>query len=139
MDRHGEEIVHAWKDAGSQFTYRDPYVARVGQATGAYATITLNVEGAFFQAQAPMLVVPKEGGPVINGGTRFINIGPYAGDSLNAQTLALLHEFGHVIDLLPLDFENENGKSVQNTAEVLRNCRAEIDSRGRRGTLQAAR
>jgi hypothetical protein len=139
VDRHGEESVHAWRDVGSQFTYRDPYVATVGQATGAYATITLNVEGAFFQPQAPMLLVPKEGGPARNGGARLINIGPYPGNSLNAQTLALLHEFGHVINLLPLDFDNEDGKSVQNTAEVLRYCRAEIDAKGRRGTLQAAR
>jgi hypothetical protein len=139
VDLHGEEIVHAWKEGGSQYTYRDPYVAIVAQATGAYATITLNVEGAFFQPQAPMLIVSKEGGPTRNSGTRFINIGPYSGDSLNAQTLALLHEFGHVINLLPRDFENEDGKSMQNTAEVLRNCQAEIDSKGRRGTLQAAR
>ena len=114
-------------------------MASVGQATGAYATIKLNVDGAFFQAQAPMLLVSKEGGPVRGSGTRFINIGPYPGDSLNAQTLALLHEFGHVIDLLPIDFENEDGKSVQNTAEVLRYCRAEIDAKGRRSTLQAVR
>ena len=132
-------MVHVSKDTGSEYTYRDPYVATVGQDTGAYATITLNVDGAFFQPQAPMLLVSKEGGPGRHSGPRLINIGPYPGDSLNAQTLALLHEFGHVIDLLPLDFENADGKSVQNTAEVLRYCRAEIDSKGRRGTLRAAR
>jgi hypothetical protein len=139
VDRHGEEGVHAWREAGSQYTYRDPYVARVGQDTGAYATITLNVEGAFFQPQAQMLVVSKEGGAARISGTRFLNIGPYQGDSLNAQTLALLHEFGHVINLLPSDFDNEGGKSMQNTAEVLRYCRAEIDAKVRRGTLQAAK
>jgi hypothetical protein len=139
MDRHGEEIIHATKDSEAQYTYHDPYVARVGQATGAYATVTLNLEGAFFQPMAPMLLFSKEGGPARSNGTRLINIGPYSGDSLSAQTLALLHEFGHVIDLLPLDFENQDGKSVQNTAEVLRYCRAEIDAKGRRGTLQAAR
>jgi hypothetical protein len=139
VDRHGEEMVHVSKDTASEYTYRDPYVATVGQATGAYATITLNVDGAFFQPQAPTLLVSKEGGPGRHGGPRLINIGPYPGDSLNAQTLALLHEFGHVINLLPLDFENEDGKSVQNTAEVLRYCRAEIDAKVRRGTLQAAR
>jgi len=139
VDRNGEESVHVWRDAGSQYTYRDPYVARVGQATGAYATVTLNREGAFFQPQAPMLLVSKEGGSPRNAGARLINIGPYPGDSLNAQTLALLHEFGHVINLLPLDFDNVDGKSVQNTAEVLRYCRAEIDAKGRRGTLQAAK
>ena len=138
VDRHGEESIHASKDA-AQYTYRDPYVATVGQATGTYATITLNVEGAFFRPQAPMLLAPKEGGPATNRGTRLLSIGPYPGDSLNAQTLALLHEFGHVIDLLPMDYENEHGKSMQNTAEVLHYCRAEIDAKGHRSTLQAAK
>ena len=139
VDRHGEEVVHVSKDSESEYTYRDPYVATVGQANGAYATITLNLDGAFFQPQAPTLLVSKEGGAGRHGGPRLINIGPYPGDSLNAQTLALLHEFGHVINLLPLDFENADGKSVQNTAEVLRYCRSEIDAKIRRGTLQAAR
>lgn len=139
VDRHGEEIVHVSKGADSLYTYRDPYVASVGQATGAYATIKLNADGAFFQPLAPVLLVSKEGGSARGWGARLINIGPYPGDSLNAQTLALLHEFGHVIDLLPIDFENEDGKSVQNTAEVLRYCRAEIDAKVRRSKLQAAK
>lgn len=139
VDRHGEEVVHASRDPDSQYTFRDPYVAKVGQATGPYAIVTLNVEGAFFQAMAPVLLVSKEGGPARGSGARLINIGPYAGNSLAAQTLALLHEFGHVIDLLPTDFQNEDGKSVQNTTEVLRYCRTEIDAKGRRGTLQAAK
>ncbi|HKV62877.1 MAG TPA: hypothetical protein VJO16_13250 [Candidatus Acidoferrum sp.] len=139
LDRHGEEAVRASKNADSQYDYRDPYVASVGQATGAYATVTLNMEGAFFQAMAPVLLVSREGGPARGSGARLINIGPYAGDSVPAQTLALLHEFGHVIDLLPSDFENEDGKSVQNTAEVLRYCRAEIDAKGHRSALQAAK
>jgi hypothetical protein len=139
VDRHGEETIHASKNADSQYTYRDPYVAIVGQATGANATVTLNMDGAFFQAMAPVLLVSREGGPARGNGARLINIGPYAGNSLAAQTLALLHEFGHVIDLLPTDFQNEDGKSVQNTAEVLRYCRAEIDAKGRRGTLQTVK
>jgi hypothetical protein len=139
VDRHGEKLVQVSKDGWSQYTFRDPYVARVGQDTGAFATITLNGEGAFFQMQAPTVVVPKEGGSSKFGSPRSVSIGPYPGDSVAARTLALLHEFGHVINLLPPDFENEDGKSMQNTAEVLRFCRAEIDSKARRGTLSAAR
>jgi hypothetical protein len=139
IDRHGEEIVHVSRDEASQYTYRDPYVARVGQDTGAYATITLNALGAFFQTAAPTVVAPKEGGFSKIGGPRSLSIGPYTGDSAPARTLALLHEFGHVINLLPVDFDNEDGKSVQNTREVLRFCRAEIDSKAKRSTLSAAR
>ena len=139
VDRHGEDLIRVSKAPGSQFTFRDPYVAQVGQDTGAYSTITLNARGAFFQSQVPTLVVSEEELPARIGVPRTVNIGPYPGDSQSARTLVLLHEFGHVINLLPVDFENEGGKSVQNTAEVLRYCRAEIDSKGRRGTLQAAR
>ena len=139
VDRHGEEFVHVWKDAASQYIYRDPYVASVGQDLGAFATITLNAGGAFFQPQAPSILISKETGLSKISGVHYVNIGPYPGDSLNARTLALLHEFGHVLNLLPADYENEDGKSVQNTAEVLRHCRAEVESKGRRGTLRAAR
>jgi hypothetical protein len=139
VDRRGEEVVHVSKDAESQYIYRDPYVARVGQDAGVYATITLNAGGAFFHALTTTVVEPTEGGLWSFGRARLINVGPYPGDSVAAQTLALLHEFGHVINLLPLDFNNEDGKSVQNTAEVLRFCRAEIDSKVKRGTLSANR
>jgi hypothetical protein len=139
VERPGEERVHVSRDAATQFTFREPYVARVGQDTGAYATITLNAGGAFFQLQAVALEVSKEGGIAKISGPRSVKIGPYPGDSVAGQTLALLHEFGHVINLLPLDFANEDGKSVENTAEVLRFCRAEIESKVRRGTLQATR
>jgi hypothetical protein len=139
VDGRGEEFVHVSKDTGADTIFRNPYVARVGQDSGAYATITLNAAGAFFQTQALTMVVSREGGPSRPGSTHLINIGPYPGETLSAQTLALLHELGHVINLLPLDFDNEDGKSMKNTAEVLRFCRAEIESKARRGTLQAAR
>jgi hypothetical protein len=139
VDRHGEEFVHISKESSTQYTYRDPYVATVRQDTGEHSTITLNAGGAFFKAQAGSLIVARERELGRIGNTRSVSIGPYVGDSLSAQTLALLHEFGHVINLLPIDFDNADGKSVQNTAEVLRFCRAEIDAKGRRGSRQSAR
>jgi hypothetical protein len=139
VDHHGEEVVHVSKDTESQYIYRDPYVARVSQDAGAFTTITLNAGGAFFHPLTTTIMDHSEGGLWAFSNPRTINVGPYPGDSVAAQTLTLLHEFGHVIDLLPLDFNNEDGKSVQNTREVLRFCRAEIDSRGKRSTLSANR
>src|SRR6266576_866729 len=52
---------------------------------------------------------------------------------MHAQILALLHEFGHLVDLLPTDEGDQDGKSVQNTSEVLRFCRAEVEYKARRG------
>ena len=139
VDRRGEVFVYVSRDTESQYIVRNPYVARVGQDTGAYATITLNAGGAFFQTQAVALLGSKDRGQSRISGPRLINIGPYFGDSVAGQTLALLHEFGHVLNLLPVDFNNEDGKSVQNTAEVLRFCQAEIESKARRGILQVQR
>jgi hypothetical protein len=139
VDRHGEDLIHMSKDTDSQYIFRDPYVARVGQDTGAFATITLNAGGAFFHAQATTLAVSREGGLSRIGSPRLMNIGPYPGDTAAGQTLALLHEFGHVVNLLPVDFDNEDGKSVRNTAEVLRFCRAELESKVKGGSLSVAR
>ena len=136
VDRRGEAFVRVSRNIESQDFVRDPYVARVGQDTGAFATITLNADGAFFQAQATALLDSKDGGLSRVSGPRLMNIGPYPGDSVAGQTLALLHEFGHVLNLLPVDFNNEDGKSVQNTSEVLRVCRAVIESKARSATLQ---
>src|SRR5712692_1754940 len=139
VDRRGEAFVHVSRDTASQYIFRDPYVARVGQDTGAFATVTLNASGAFFHAQATTIVGFGVRGLSKISGPRLMNIGPYPGDSVAGQVLALLHEFGHVLNLLPVDFNNEDGKSVQNTAEVLRFCRAEIESKVRRIALQAKR
>jgi hypothetical protein len=135
----GEEFVLESKDQDNMIIFRNPYVARVFQGDGRYATITINTNGAFFYPMAGVVELLKEGGPMSRRGPRLTNVGPYAGDTRHAQVLVLLHEFGHVLDLLPVDENNVDGKSVQNTNEVLRFCRAEIESKGRRGALSATR
>jgi hypothetical protein len=138
-DRKGEEFVLESKNPGDMNIFRSPYVARVFQGDGSYATITINMTGAFFSPMARVVEVQKEGGFWSLRGVRVLGVGPYSGDSLHAQILALLHEFGHLVDLLPTDEGDQDGKSVQNTGEVLRFCRAEIESKARRGALSAAR
>src|SRR6266567_1680544 len=71
--------------------------------------------------------------------TRALKVGPYWGNSPSAQVLTLLHELGHVIDRLPADGGDQEGRSAQNTSEVLRYCRAEVESSVRWGTLAARR
>lgn len=140
VDRHGQELILASKDPDNMTIFRHPYVAKVFQGDGRYATITINANGAFFTPIASVLEVWKEdGGPIGERGKRATDVGPYAGDSRHAQVLVLLHEFGHVLDLLPTDENNVDGKSVRNTNEVLRFCRAEIESKTKRATLSAAR
>lgn len=139
VDRQGEEFILESKDPGNLTIFRNPYVAKVFQADGRYATITINANGAFFNPIAIVLQVWKEGGPIGERRKRATDVGPYAGDSTHAQVLVLLHEFGHVLDILPTDENNVDGKSVRNTNEVLRFCRSEVESKTKRATLSAAR
>lgn len=139
VDRRGEEFILASKQPGDLTIFRNPYVAKVFQGDGRYGTITINANGAFFTPIASVLEGWKEGGPVGDRRPRATDVGPYAGDSMHAQVLVLLHEFGHVLDLLPTDENNVDGKSVHNTNEVLRFCRSEVESKNKRPALSAAR
>src|SRR4029077_1772007 len=138
LDRHGDEFILESRDKGPLNIFRSPYVARVIQGDGPYGVITLNTKGAFFSTLARVLEVRKEGGPASLRGTRMLRVGPYDGDTLPAQVITLLHEFGHVLDLLPTDQDNVDGKSVENTNEVVRLCGAEVDARSRHGFLSAS-
>jgi hypothetical protein len=137
LDLHGEKFIRESRDVGALNLFRSPYVAKVMQGDGAYGTITINTKGAFFSAASQVLEVNKEGGPTSMRGTQLLYVGPYGGDTLSAQVVALLHEFGHVIDLLPTDEDNRDGKSVQNTHEVLRYCSVELNSLSKRSAFPA--
>jgi len=139
LDDKGENYVRESRDLGPLEIFRSPYVARVYQGDGSFATITLNAKGAFFSGLSRVIEFRKEGGPGNYQGFRMLYVGPYAGNTLHAQAAALLHEFGHLLDLLPVDEGDQDGKSVRNTNEVLRFCRAEIESKVKRGTLAATR
>src|SRR5260370_13001198 len=139
VDRKGEEFILESGNPGDMTIFRNPYVARVFQGDGSYATITINLKGAFFSPMSRVIEIQKEGRPWSLRGARVLGVRPYAGDSRHAQILALLHEFGHRVELLPTDERDNNGKSVQNTGEVLRFCRAEVQSKAKRGALSAAR
>jgi hypothetical protein len=139
LDGKGEEYVQESRDLGPLEVFRSPYVARVYQGDGSYATVTLNRRGAFFFGLSRVMEVPKEGGPGNYQGFRLLYVGPYAGNTLHAQVATLLHEFGHLVDLLPSDEGDQDGRSLRNTYEVLRHCRAEVESKVQRGKLTAVR
>ena len=138
VDRNGDGFVRRTPGAQGE-TIHNPYVASVTQDGGAYSTVTINANGAFFFPAANLVDDRFSGGPVNFRGVRAIDVGPYVGGSFRAQVLVLLHEFGHVIDLLPEDREDRDGKSRQNTLDVLRACRAEVESKIRMGPFLASR
>jgi hypothetical protein len=129
LDQRGPKDVFESNVTVSMFIIRQPYVARATQDGGAHTAITINAHGAFYRTQGTALKVVPEGGPVQADGTRLLTVGAYRGDTLPAQMVTLLHEFGHIIDLLPEDADNLDGKSVRNTNEVLRHCRGEVEAR----------
>jgi hypothetical protein len=129
LDQHGPTDVFESKMDASIVMVRQPYVARATQDGGAYTAITINAHGAFYRPQGTALKVFPEGGPVLANGSRLLTVGGYRGDTLPAQMVTLLHEFGHIIDLLPEDVDNLDGKSVRNTEQVLRHCRGEVEAR----------
>ena len=139
LDLPGEHDVRESRDSCAVDTLRSPYVAKVFQGEGRYATITINGNGAFFSSLATVIEISKEGGPSNFRGVHLLRVGPYMGNTLSAQVVALLHEFGHVLDLLPRDADDQEERSAQNTSEVLRFCSAAVESKGKRSTLSAAR
>lgn len=139
LDSRGADYVVETREPDALHIFRSPYVARVTQGGGAYSMVTINRNGAFFVAMAKVEDQPKEGGPLSMRGVRYLQVGPYGGSTLHAQVVTLLHEFGHLVELLPPDKDDYGGKSVQNTMEVLRFCRAQVESKERRSVFSASR
>lgn len=117
--------------------YREPYAARAQQEVGAGSTIILNSHGAFFIDRAPVSVRLSGGGPLIPQSRRQLHVGSYDGGSLNAQITVLLHEYGHIVGLLPVD-RGEAGSallSTRNTETVLDHCRRQIEASANRAVV----
>ena len=126
LDLHGPQDIFAFLQDQATMLVRQPYVARATQDGGPHTMITINAAGAFYRSQGQLQRTVQEGGPAIREGAHLLTVGSFRGDTLPAQIVTLLHEFGHVIGLLPEDADDLDGKSARNTDEVLRHCRAEI-------------
>jgi hypothetical protein len=131
IDRHGGQDIFESRQGNSLLIFHQPYVARATQDGGPFTTITINANGAFYRSQGKVQRIMPEGGPPQIDGVRLLTVGSYPGDTLSVQLVTLLHELGHIIDLLPEDADDLDGRSVRNTSEVLRHCRAEIEARSR--------
>jgi len=139
VDSKAIDYVVERMNGGKSEAFVNPYVATVVQDGGAYQTITLNAGGAFFRSFASLMRLANEGGPVHYQGGRALKVGPFLGNTLQAQSTTLLHELGHLLALLPLDTHDTNGQSAANTAEVLRHCQGEIESASKHPQFSAFR
>jgi hypothetical protein len=138
LDQNGQHNIFE-SESESRFMLRQPYVARATQDGGAHTAITINAYGAFYRSQGHVQKISQEGLPLQLDGSRALTVGSYSGNTLSAQMVTLLHEFGHIIDLLPEDADYLDGKSGRNTDEVLRHCRAELDAQAKRTRQPVAR
>jgi hypothetical protein len=138
IDSEGEDTSFSDYNSFGQY-YREPYVARAQQEVGAGSTITLNAHGAFFQWQAPAKL-RWGAGPVLQQSPRPLRVGIYSGNSLNGQVTTLLHEFGHIVGLLPIDSGEANSAvvSTRNTDIVLHHCRKQIEASANRTIMLPA-
>ena len=110
--------------------YREPYVARAQQDVGSGSTVTLNSNGAFFVSRAPIKLRLSGGGPLIPHAFKELHVGSYTGGSLYGQIATLLHEYGHIVGLLPVDRGEASSAllSTQNTETVVGHCRKQIEA-----------
>jgi hypothetical protein len=123
--------------AAFSVTYREPYVARAQQEVGAGSIITLNSNGAFFISRAPIKLRLTAGGPLIPQAQKHLHVGSYDGGSLSAQITTLLHEYGHIVGLLPVDRGEASSAllSTQNTETVVDHCRKQIEASANRAVV----
>lgn len=128
IDDGGDTFVEKIVLPNGDWLFLQPYAARSRQNVGPGSTITVNAHGAFFAKAAVVLRIYPQGGPTNAEPSRILHVGGYFGGSLAARELTLLHELGHIIDLLPIDAGIPGGPalSTRNTGEVVRHCAAEI-------------
>ena len=122
------------------FSIMQPYVARAQENVGPGSMITLNAHGAFFQQRAGTMFRLPGSTPHSRPTISMLHVGDYRGGSLKAQVATLLHEYAHIVGLIPVDTGRPDGAqlSTQNTETVLRHCRKQIDASPNRTILLPA-
>lgn len=134
LDREGKAEIVRLDGQDGLSAYYHPYVASTRQNVAPGSTITVNANGAFFRSNA----LVRDGGHAADrlsaSSYRPLSVGIYAGGSPEAQLLTVLHEFGHIVDLLPVDAEVPSAPfiSIQNTETVLRHCRSQVQLHAKR-------
>lgn len=139
IDRHGPQTIFESPLSNSLELLRQPYVARATQDSGPYSEIIINANGAFFRVLGNVQKLQAQDAPGVLGGTHLLTVGYYTGSTLEAQVVTLLHEFGHILDLLPPDSDDLDGSSARNTDQVLRHCRPEVEAYSKQARQSAKR
>lgn len=131
VDSSGQSEIIKLDPAFGAPEYFHPYIAHAGQDVGPGSAIVLNANGAFFKDYA---IVRSSNAPVVPASMRNVRpltVADMLGDTDQVRVLTLLHEFGHIINLLPYDSGTFPASllSVKNTKTVWRHCKSQIEDR----------
>jgi hypothetical protein len=129
VDISGNEEIFKREGTSGELEYLQPYVAHSRQEVGSGSEIMLNANGAFFKQYARVRYSITPPNSYTNQLVRFLVVGDFPGDTAQARILTLLHEFAHVVGLIPADSGTQSAAflSVQNTKTVLKNCKLQIE------------
>ena|SRR5579862_453246 len=118
--------VSRMADGRGGYRFKQPWVARSSENAGRNSLIELNVTGAFFNPVSSLMDVGPTGGFLRIAGFQRLTVGSFKGNTSEAQITTMLHELGHIVGRIPLDNDSWDGRSSQNTEEVMRYCGEEV-------------
>ena len=122
----GTSYVYSVRDSARGQLFKHPWAARTTENGGRNSVIQLNGNGPFFNRTSRIMQLDPGGTFAWPAGNLRLTISSYNADTPEAQITILLHELGHIIGRLPEDGDSWDGRSSQNTSEVLRHCKIEV-------------
>jgi len=134
VEAKGPLFIYSMADERGEQWLEHPWVASTSQNGGRGSLIRLNANGPFF-GEVSLLLYVNGASTLRPGGPHRLAVGPYSGNTAEAQIATLLHELGHIVGRLPDDNDSWDGRSSQNTLEVQRHCKPEIRAAARRKSI----
>jgi hypothetical protein len=126
IDPAGSAEIHSIRDNLGDLYFMHPWGAKSIENSGSHAFIQLNANGPFFISRTRVVPSDLRAAAFRIEAPQPVYIGPYVGATPEARLTIMLHELGHIVGRIPNDDLSWNGRSSENTREVLRHCKKEI-------------
>lgn len=131
LERSGPSHIYGKRDPDRGLLFKHPWGAKSFESGGRDSIILLNANGAFFNRTSIVMQQDTGGFLARPSGNLRLSVSSYTGDTPEAQIVILLHELGHITGRLPEDDDSWDGRSSQNTSEVLQHCKTETQAAAR--------
>lgn len=126
IDEDGTANIYSVTDNFGDLLFKHPWGAKSIEDSGKDSFIELNGNGPFFVRKTRVMPSDPHSSAILPDQPQGTLIGPYQGATPQAQITIMLHELGHIVGRLPRDDNSWNGRSSENTRDVLRHCKREI-------------